>query len=244
MKHFHPSVSVIAEGVLSNDPTVQKPDLESHNLIRFLDKFVYRNPKATESARGVSIMQPMGKKLPGVTTSVNHPTFWNKKLEQVAADEIFFHHYFQQAGKPSQAPSKDRAGPVSASDDEDEDEIWKALTTSHPDGPVDDSDDSGFDMADFDDDDDDDDVGAAEAGSDDEDILGDLSSDDVFGDSDNDSAASDIPTDEGGTRVEKTIAGKGDGEETRSDRRKRLKALPTFASVDDYAGLLGAEEDI
>jgi ribosome biogenesis protein MAK21 len=237
LHHFHPSVSVVAEGVLSNDPAVQKPDLESHSLIRFLDKFVYRNPKTTESARGVSIMQPMGKKAPGPTTSLNHPTFWNKKLENVAADEIFFHHYFQQAGKPGQTVSKGRSEPVAGSDDEDEDEIWKALTATHPDGPVDDSDDSGLDMADFDDDDDDE-MDGGEGGEDDDDILG-ISSDDVFDDEDDNSDDSD-----GSAGAEKEKSGDGDGEETRGARRKRLKALPTFASVEDYAGLLAKEDDM
>lgn len=245
MHHFHPSVSVIAQGVLSNDDEVQKPELESHSLIRFLDKFVYRNPKATEATRGVSIMQPLGKKGHAGAASINHPNFWNKKIEQVAVDDVFFHHYFQQAGKTGQTRSKGRAEPVEDSDNEDEDEIWKALTSSHPDGPMDGSDESDLDMGDLDSDMDDEDGDDDDGG----DMPGGLLSDESLDESDD---AEDSETDSKngveffGPGESEADAGADESkdEETRSSRRKRLRALPTFASVDDYAELLGQEEDM
>ncbi|KAL9944792.1 hypothetical protein ACHAO5_005573 [Verticillium nonalfalfae] len=260
--HFHPSVPVLALSVIDSDETVQKPDLESHSLIRFLDKFVYRNPKATEANRGVSIMQPLqgssdasniylGKKHGASTTTINHPNFWNKKIEQVAADDVFFHHYFEHTGKQSKSQVPSRIEPLGDSDNEDEDEIWKALTASHPDGPVDESDGSDLDLDGFDDD------------SDDAQGASDLFADESLSEGDDaNEGESDIDTDDddvnGGVEMLGPVNQASDEDsnadvdssdkkresETRSARRKRLKSLPMFASVDDYADMLGEEEDM
>ncbi|KAL9028943.1 MAG: hypothetical protein Q9196_002749, partial [Gyalolechia fulgens] len=91
-----------------------KPDLASHTLIHFLDRFVYRNPKTTTSARGASIMQPLtsssafdapnhqNKLLLSSAPSfkervkqpVNSEAFRKQEADKVAADEVFFHKYF------------------------------------------------------------------------------------------------------------------------------------------------------
>lgn len=261
--HFHPSVPVLALSVIDSDETVQKPDLESHSLIRFLDKFVYRNPKATEANRGVSIMQPLqassdasniylGKKHGASTTTINHPNFWNKKIEQVAADDVFFHHYFEHTGKQSKPQAPSRIEPLGDSDNEDEDEIWKALTASHPDGPVDESDGSDLDLDGFDDD------------SDGTQGASDLFADESLSEGDDANGESDIETDDddddinGGVEMLGPVNQASDEDsnadvdssdkkresETRSARRKRLKSLPMFASVDDYAEMLGEEDDM
>ncbi|KAG7133293.1 Ribosome biogenesis protein NOC1 like [Verticillium longisporum] len=260
--HFHPSVPVLALSVIDSDQTVQKPDLESHSLIRFLDKFVYRNPKATEANRGVSIMQPLqgssdasniylGKKHGASTTPINHPNFWNKKIEQVAADDVFFHHYFEHTGKQSKPQAPSRVEPLGDSDNEDEDEIWKALTASHPDGPVDESDGSDLDLDGFDDDSDDA-QGASDLFADESLSEGD---DEIEGESDIDTDDDDV---NGGVEMLGPVSQASDEDnnadvdasdkkresETRSARRKRLKSLPMFASVDDYAEMLGEEEDM
>ncbi|KAG7152525.1 Ribosome biogenesis protein NOC1 like [Verticillium longisporum] len=261
--HFHPSVPVLALSVIDSDETVQKPDLESHSLIRFLDKFVYRNPKATEANRGVSIMQPLqassdasniylGKKHGASTTTINHPNFWNKKIEQVAADDVFFHHYFEHTGKQSKPQAPSRIEPLGDSDNEDEDEIWKALTASHPDGPVDESDGSDLDLDGFDDD-----SNGTQGASD-------LFADESLSEGDDANGESDIETDDddddinGGVEMLGPVNQASDEDsnadvdssdkkresETRSARRKRLKSLPMFASVDDYAEMLGEEDDM
>ncbi|KAM0533836.1 hypothetical protein ACHAP1_006840 [Verticillium nonalfalfae] len=226
------------------------------------NKFVYRNPKATEANRGVSIMQPLqgssdasniylGKKHGASTTTINHPNFWNKKIEQVAADDVFFHHYFEHTGKQSKSQVPSRIEPLGDSDNEDEDEIWKALTASHPDGPVDESDGSDLDLDGFDDD------------SDDAQGASDLFADESLSEGDDaNEGESDIDTDDddvnGGVEMLGPVNQASDEDsnadvdssdkkresETRSARRKRLKSLPMFASVDDYADMLGEEEDM
>lgn len=248
---------MLASSVTSNDESTPKPDLESHSLIRFLDKFVYRNPKSTESTRGVSIMQPV-RRLPdqsnakksNQTGTVNHPSFWNQKVDQVAAEDVFFHHYFQETGKPSQSRKEESLQTGPESDNNDEDEVWKALTASHPDGPVDDSDGSDLDIDDFEDDSDSSE--SIGAGTMDPDAL---LGDDEGMDSDDDA---DGDVDRGikllGT-AEENSGGEEENEkddeskpkeagETRAARKKRLKNLPTFASADDYADLLAQEEDL
>ncbi|KAJ3070699.1 hypothetical protein HDU99_002618, partial [Rhizoclosmatium hyalinum] len=62
--HFHPTVSLYAQTLLSGNPitipetaTAYDP-LQNHTLARFLDRFVFKNPKKVTSAyRGSSLMQ-------------------------------------------------------------------------------------------------------------------------------------------------------------------------------------------
>ncbi|EGX90225.1 CCAAT-box-binding transcription factor [Cordyceps militaris CM01] len=254
--HYHPSVTVFAAGLVNKAAKMQKPDLDSHSLIRFLDKFVYRNAKSTDGAKGVSIMQPLratkdsgdiwlGSRGAGTTsTQVNSAAFWNKKAEDVAAEDVFFHEYFQTIGKEPKHKKK-KAAAAAAADAENadeaeeagEDEVWKALVNSRPEIDGEDSDvDEGFD--DFDDeelasldgsspamslDDDESDGGVSIEGDDDEGSDGFVE----FNDEDS----------------EEEMDAKKEDNRKKSARRKMLKGLPTFASVDDYAELLANEEE-
>lgn len=224
--------------------------MDSHSLIRFLDKFVYRNAKATDSARGVSIMQPLratkdsgdiwlGSRGGAAATSVNTSTFWNKKVADVAAEDVFFHEYFQNMSRqPKQSADK-----AAGSDDEDaqEDEIWKALVSAQPDIEEDGSD-LGFDDLE------DDDMASLDGSSpafsldsDMEDLEDDMS---VASD---DEAGSDGLVQVGEDEDQDSSEGEGEkkknGRSKQRERKKALKALPMFASVDDYAELLGGEEE-
>ena len=146
-----------------------KPDLTIHTLSHFLDRFVYRNPKATASLRGSSIMQPLaGGDTSGLLVTsgrsgkardpVNSEAFWRQKSEDVAADDAFFHDYFNRLGRDKlrtkkKADKKKRKGGEEDEDSEAESEVWKALVESRPEvgeGLVD-SDEEDFDMEDYDD---------------------------------------------------------------------------------------------
>lgn len=256
--HFHPSVNVYASNLLSGQKATQKPELANHTLIAFLDKFVYRNAKAADTNKGVSIMQPVtasgqghvllsskpSAKLDG--SSLNSASFWNKNSEDVAVDDVFFHEYFSQIGKPGQAErAKDsKARKASAEDDEDEeeageDEIWQALVKSHPEVEDESESDPDFgDLMSLDGSEDNLDEDMAE-------LDGEVSDEDggveFFDDSDVESG------DEEELDLQPAAA---DGEEEEkkpeSDqkaRRKALKNMPTFASADDYAEMLAQEED-
>ncbi|KAM5383898.1 hypothetical protein ACJA88_003053 [Fusarium oxysporum] len=222
--HYHPSVTVYAMSILERNKKSLKPDLDSHSLIRFLDKFVYRNAKATDSSKGVSIMQPL-------RATKDAGDIWLGSRGAGGA-------YFQQVDKEGKETKKNAqaAGNVE-SDDEQEDEVWKALVSTQPGvDPDDDGSDVGFDLDDSEMASDDDSQALSldgELGEDDDDDM----SVDIEG-SDEEMGGALISEDEGGFEVKEAAS-----EKTKSKRRK-LKDLPMFASVDDYAELLAGEEDM
>ncbi|KAI4261793.1 MAG: hypothetical protein L6R42_003017 [Xanthoria sp. 1 TBL-2021] len=271
--HYHPSVSLFATTLLSHRPLPPKPDLASHTLIHFLDRFVYRNPKTTVSARGASIMQPMSsfttdKTLLSSASSlrarnnqpVNSDAFWKLDKDQVGADEVFFHKYFSVIGKGREkAKAKkdkkkmDREGKEDGSGGEDEEEIWKALVESRPEIEGDESDDD-LEMEDLEDLDEEmqsaseNESGQAADARDgvklDDDGIPDLAEDD-----DDESllgSEDDVPTNIQAA-FEKEVQPRertGKGRNNeRKEKRMKLKHLPTFASVEDYEEMLGGDEE-
>ncbi|KAK8156134.1 CCAAT/enhancer-binding protein zeta [Phyllosticta citrichinensis] len=194
--HFHPSVTLFATRFLYDQEMPPKPDPSSHTLMHFLDRFAYRNAKSKPTVgKGTSIMQPMAgatgvdlliRNRDGARAEapVNSEAFWRKKVEQVPADEVFFHKYFETSGKKAAADKKkrgkDKKGEDAEGSDAEEDEIWKALVGSRPEveGPGDDESDDdlealedamGDDEGDDDVDDDDGGVVIADAPDEDED---------------------------------------------------------------------------
>ena len=274
LRHFHPSVSLFAESIAYNKDMPPKPDPTQHTLMQFLDRFVYRNAKSKQvTAHGSSIMQPMGGssaadllvKPSGERTAapVNTESFWQKKVEDVAADEVFFHSYFNQAGgkKPKTSDKKKSKARDSddSEDDEGEDEIWKALVNSRPD----------VEGGDDDDDIDLDDLEAAYSDSDDDgsepglDMGGDSDAEEGegmvldaeegdsdmdgfpdFDDEDEDAFLDDedeVPVDF--DDEEEVESEKDEKELSRSQQkrkeRKKLKSLPVFASMEGLRQVAG-----
>ncbi|CAG8955972.1 hypothetical protein HYFRA_00008827 [Hymenoscyphus fraxineus] len=274
--HFHPSVALFADRLANNQKMPPKPDLTSHTLSSFLDRFVYRNAKAAAGGpRGSSIMQPLsGGDNKAVLLSnrsnhtalqpVNTESFWRTKAEDVAVDEVFFHKYFNQIGKGKQSSSKQKAsargGEKDNEDNEDneEDEIWQALVESRPEVEGD-SDGSDMEMLDLDDSD-------AEEGSDidmesdggveinmeddESDIAGSDVGEDVFASG----SETEMRVDEDEDEDEEALFARelqtaqpategGDEKETSRKRKQRLKKLPMFASMEDYAEMLDNDDD-
>ncbi|KAI0875829.1 CBF-domain-containing protein [Hypoxylon argillaceum] len=256
LKHYHPSVDVFARSLLNGEKASQKPELANHTLIAFLDKFVYKNAKATDQAKGASIMQPIAasgqsqlllssKSSMKDADSVNSASFWNKKNSDIAVEDAFFHEYFTQMGKPGQTErsQKRKAKKDATGEGEDEeaneDEIWDALVNSRPE-IQEDSDDG----ADFDDmmslDDSEKDFRKAMDEDDDEDEFNlddsdmDFSDEEIEGGADDDDG--DGPAAEDGMKDEKP-------ESERKKKKKALKALPLFASAEDYAEMLAQDAD-
>ena len=308
--HFHPSVSVNAANLLEHQPMSGKPDMTIHTLTHFLDRFVYRTPKAGAASRGASIMQPLAggdvaDRLVDANKSalhavpLNSENFWKKKAEDVAAEDVFFHQYFNRVNndKVKAKKGKGAVDPVERDEEdiddidgisEDEDQIWKALVDSRPDLEADDESDDDLDLddldsaysdeegegeaagddevifndesdvpsdeemeeADFDGFDDEEAAPAPtkkgkksakkEEPEDDEDAFDmDVSDDEAFLDSDDD-----LPSDMelGGVELPPAETAPSASASERKKRRK-LKHLPTFASADDYAALLGDEDE-
>ncbi|KAJ9098475.1 hypothetical protein QFC19_006342 [Naganishia cerealis] len=142
-KHYHPSVAVQANELISLKlPLSGSPDISQNTLVSFLDRFVYRNPKKNATAKGASIMQPAAAALSGRGGSVvvrskgakvagdaagyvNDEKFWNKKVEDVPADQLFFHKYFSKKlarDEQIKAAATKRKKKSNEEDEDDEDE--------------------------------------------------------------------------------------------------------------------------
>ncbi|KAI1810589.1 CBF-domain-containing protein [Poronia punctata] len=255
LKHYHPSVEVYATDLLNGRKPNKKPELANHTLIAFLDKFVYKNPKATDHAKGASIMQPMAASSQGpilLSKSsakgmdlVNVAPFWNKKSEDVAVEDAFFHEYFTQIGKPGQSEreekrkaKKDAAGGDEGDEEAEEDEIWDALVNSRPEIQEDSDDGAGFeDMMSLDDSDKE--FRKAMEEDDDEDSFN-------LDESDLELSGEEIEEDEEEEQVEEPADEDDKDKKPLSERTKKkraLKALPLFASADDYAEMLAQDAD-
>ena len=196
----------------------------------------------------------------GAQHPVNSEAFWRKKAEDVAVDEVFFHRYFNQIGKGKQASDKKKEKAPKAADgsedeeDENEDEIWQALVDSRPEveGPSDD--DSDLEMLDLEDSDESDAASAVDDA--DVDVEGDGEEEADY-DSDGGVVLSGFSEDEDagseddvGSELDElfekeleTAQPEAKDEETSRQKRRKLKSLPTFASVEDYAAMLDNDED-
>ena len=268
LQHYHPSVVLFATRLLTHGEMPPKPDLSLNTLIHFLDRFVYRNPKAQSAPRGASIMQPMaGGDSSALLVStytdksrieqpVNSEAFWKQASEKVNADEVFFHKYFSTLGRGKERASKkktERNVDADESEDEgDEDEIWEALVESKPE--LDEKSDSGFgdedmenDMEEMNDDELDLELvktkesaqkNVAEGAEDLPDL--DDEDDEALLDSD-DEVPSDLETFDKEITSNKSESVAEPQNEKRRSKRRRLRSLPTFASADEYAKML--EED-
>ncbi|KAK4453578.1 ribosome biogenesis protein MAK21 [Podospora aff. communis PSN243] len=257
LSHFHPSVSVFAANLLHREKGLPKPDLANHTLMHFLDKFVYRNPKSHEAKRGASIMQPIlasgsashlvvSSKTAARQQVVNSASFWNLKAEDVSAEDTFFHEYFAKIGKPGEASKAKKAAKVEEAGSEDEaaeNEIWEALVNSRPEVEGDDATDgSDVDMEDYEDSD-----GESIGSGVDAEEMSDMGSDGsggfegIFDESEDDMPGSGNEEEE----KEEVAGGEPVDGDSRTKRmsRKEMRSLPTFASADDYAEMLAAEED-
>jgi len=276
--HYHPSVHVLASKIVNQEPIKEKPDPTIYTLMNFLDKFSFRNAKTkSQGVHGSSIMQPMAgtsKAASYLITArdgdrthdpLNSEQFWRRKVDDVRVDEVFFHTYFEKAGKAKQADKKtkkkDRKRDGSEEGSSDDDEIWQALVKSRPEVEGDGGDDD--DLSDFDMDDmlSDEDAGGMDGGvelnlgsdedgddgfdapggqhhEDDEDDFENFDLDDEEGFMDSDA---DVPVD-----IDMDADADADGEKKDKDGRKskkrKLKSLPTFASVEDYAKLIGDDD--
>lgn len=98
--HFHPSVALFADQVLNGKNINYSGDpLKDFQLIRFLDRFVFKNPKTLEEKTGAhptfgkrKFYKPKGVKL----LAVNSKSYLNEKHDNIPVDEIFLHSYLQK----------------------------------------------------------------------------------------------------------------------------------------------------
>jgi len=292
-RHFHPTVTHFATQILSQKLIADQPELHNHTLIHFLDRFAYRNAKKTSESgtHDISVMHPSltsSDSLKFTNNSVSSNdimdiNFIKKPSSQVAADQLFFHKYFNLVYDSANAKNKRMPMNKNHEGDECEEDFFESLfggpgKSTDEDLYLDDeimefSDDEmapsifeegnltcgedalGFD--DFSDNEDRDECNfASDAISTSEDCDID-EDDDLSGDSgiefnldsgtepqfrqskDRKSSLKRFHADFAEEfQPEKVLTANQRRNRDNKERRKKLKALPTFASIDDYSGML------
>ncbi|KCV72703.1 hypothetical protein H696_00282, partial [Fonticula alba] len=142
--HYHPSVSKLATQLLRGQaltmPTAaadaSAPDavvqtlsvgdsVHEHSLIRFLDRFVYRNPKAIKDEDGLrlrgsdSIMQP-NRQL--YTSNLLPEDFARLAEDDIPEDQLFFYQFFKKKAEQDAKLGAKKPKKPSADDDDDDDD--------------------------------------------------------------------------------------------------------------------------
>ena len=99
-QHFHPSAALFAKQIRENDPIKYTGDpLSDFTIARFLDRFVFRNPKKDPEKNKPStvlgkrnIYRPAGIK----AVAPDSKDFLNRDVSKVPSDEIFIYKYFHE----------------------------------------------------------------------------------------------------------------------------------------------------
>lgn len=174
--------------------------------------------------------------------AINSSDFWNQKVEDVSAEDVFFHEYFKQAHKQGQEDKARRTMPQAEAGTEEE--VWEALTGSAENGvpSISDSDEEGLDDLEdgLDDISWDDESDASMAGLIDEEASEDGGSDGGFSESDQDQDGTEGPDHHA---IIRSGSGLRKNTGSFSAKKKALRDAPTFASAEDYAELLDEEAE-
>nr|XP_020643853.1 CCAAT/enhancer-binding protein zeta isoform X2 [Pogona vitticeps] len=129
-EHFHPSVALFATTILEGNYIEYSGDpLQDFTLMRFLDRFVYRNPKVPKGKENTSsvVMQPKKKQsMSNVRNlAVNSKEFLAQDESRIPVDEVFFHRFYKKLDmeKAKRRPVADDE----SVEDVDDDEFERAL---------------------------------------------------------------------------------------------------------------------
>ncbi|KAF3826507.1 hypothetical protein GH733_009032, partial [Mirounga leonina] len=129
-EHFHPSVALFAKTILEGNCIQYSGDpLQDFTLMRFLDRFVYRNPKPHKGKENTDsiVMQPKRKHFMKDIRSlpVNSKEFLAKEESQIPVDELFFYSNMKKKKKGAKGDPEDEDS--EGSDDDldnlDDDEV-------------------------------------------------------------------------------------------------------------------------
>jgi len=131
-EHFHPSVALFAKTILEGNSIQYSGDpLQDFTLMRFLDRFVYRNPKPHKGKENTDsiVMQPKRKHFMKDIRSlpVNSKEFLAKEESQIPVDELFFYRYYKKVAivKEKQKRNADEE----SIEDVDDEEFEKMIDT-------------------------------------------------------------------------------------------------------------------
>ncbi|NXJ64498.1 CEBPZ protein, partial [Rostratula benghalensis] len=129
-EHFHPSVALFAKTILEGNHIQYSGDpLQDFTLMRFLDRFVYRNPKLHKGKENTSsvVMQPKKKQFMKdmQNLAVNSKEFRAKDESKIPVDEVFFHRFYSKFDKRRE--KQKRQDDEESVEDVDDDEFERAL---------------------------------------------------------------------------------------------------------------------
>ncbi|XP_004711167.1 CCAAT/enhancer-binding protein zeta [Echinops telfairi] len=131
-EHFHPSVALFAKTILQgNDIQYPGDPLQDFTLMRFLDRFVYRNPKPHKGKENTDsvVMQPKRKQFMKDIRSlaVNSKEFLAKEESQIPVDEVFFYRYYKKVASIKE--KQNRHADEESIEDVDDDEFEEMIDT-------------------------------------------------------------------------------------------------------------------
>ncbi|NXP77604.1 CEBPZ protein, partial [Ramphastos sulfuratus] len=131
-EHFHPSVALFAKTILEGNHIQYSGDpLQDFTLMRFLDRFVYRNPKLHKGKENTSsvVMQPKKKQFMKNMQNplVNSKEFRIKDESKIPVDEVFFHRFYSKFDKKRE--KQRRQDDEESVEDVDDDEFERVLDT-------------------------------------------------------------------------------------------------------------------
>ncbi|XP_034755237.1 CCAAT/enhancer-binding protein zeta isoform X2 [Etheostoma cragini] len=148
--HYHPSVSLFATTILQGGSIQYSGDpLQDFTLIRFLDRFVFRNPKQLKGKQNTDSAALKPKHSSLVSIPVNCEEFLSKEESQVAVDEIFFHRFFRKRQQEKQLKARRPRGDGDndSVEDVDDEEFEKLLDSCEGDSYFTDMDIKDLDFA-------------------------------------------------------------------------------------------------
>ncbi|KAL0099107.1 hypothetical protein PUN28_020272 [Cardiocondyla obscurior] len=118
-RHFHPSVALFANQIIQGKMIEYTGDpLEDLTLIRFLDRYVFKNPKKLENKKVQKKNDPLAQRA-GYTPKgirslpVDSAAYLDVKEERIPVDELFLYRYLKQKDEIKRRIKKE--------DDDDED---------------------------------------------------------------------------------------------------------------------------
>ncbi|KAL7888530.1 hypothetical protein AOLI_G00035040 [Acnodon oligacanthus] len=131
--HFHPSVALFARTIMQGEFIQYTGDpLQDFTLIRFLDRFVFRNPKQMKGKQNTeaTVMQPKHRQSMNNIRSlpVNSEEYLAKEESQIPVDEVFFYRFFKKR-EGEKRKQKPRGGDDESVEDVDDDEFDRMLDT-------------------------------------------------------------------------------------------------------------------
>ncbi|KAL0967279.1 hypothetical protein UPYG_G00250230 [Umbra pygmaea] len=130
--HFHPSVSLFAKTILQGEFISYTGDpLNDFTLCKFLDRFVFRNPKQLKGQKNADsiVMQRKPKLSMNNIHSlpVNSAEFLSNDESRIPVDEVFFYRFFKQQKLEKAVRHRDQGRDDDSVEDVDDDEFEALL---------------------------------------------------------------------------------------------------------------------